>query len=329
MHSPLSRRLQLAAVVALSPLCQGLAAQSPAAWTILDVPGGVQPGALQQIGKIITYTELNQVWAYSAFAHAWVATPITGSVSVRAANDLALVVDGSTYSAFASYTGRWESISLSASATVLNPTSQRNDSIWLVLDGGNLWAFTAFRGTWIQLGVGPTAAVQTERHVAIVVDGTTVHALSALHDAWVTTTAPAAPSAFRARGTAAVAASSAGLIGFSALANRWSAWPAPGTNPQITVNDDVQMISSGNVHVGFSGLRGGFAQSRRMTPSTRRIFSNTVSVETFANRSRNARCNVTCTTPSGFFIGSSAGAYSIMPKSRTPVFSARISVWPG
>lgn len=261
MHSPLSRRLQLAAVVALSPLCQGLAAQSPAAWTILDVPGGVQPGALQQIGKIITYTELNQVWAYSAFAHAWVATPITGSVSVRAANDLALVVDGATYSAFASYTGRWESITLSANATVLNPTSQRNDSIWLVLDGGSLWAFTAFHGTWIQLGVGPTAAVQTERHVAIVVDGTTVHALSALQDAWVTTTAPAVPSAFRARGTAAVAASSAGLIGFSALANRWSAWPAPGTNPQITVNDDVQMISSGNVHVGFSGLRGGFAQT--------------------------------------------------------------------
>ncbi|MEZ5965700.1 MAG: hypothetical protein R3F56_17835 [Planctomycetota bacterium] len=256
-------RARLTSLAALLAVCTGAcslaAAQTPPAWTVLDVPGGVQASGVQQIGKIITYVDNGQVWAYSAFAHEWVSIPASPAASVRVANDLALVVDGTSYHAFASYTGAWDTISLGASAVVVNPTSQRNDSIWLILDGGTLWAFTAFHGRWIQLPVGAAAAIQTERHVAIVVDGTVAHGLSAMRDAWVSTTLPAAPNAWRARGTAAVAASSAGLAGFSALANAWSTAAAPGSNPQISLHDDVQVISDGSTYVGFSGLHGGFA----------------------------------------------------------------------
>lgn len=263
-------RLRTASVSPLTPLCLAsllaallppAPAQTRPAWTPLPVPGGVQSGAVQQIGKIITYTEPNQVVAYSAFSHRWVPIATSGAVSVRTANDLALVIDGTTFHGFASYTGKWETVALGAGATVVNPASQRNDSIWLVRDGNALWAFTAFHGVWIQIPIGPSASIETERHVALVIDGTSLHGLSAFHDAWVTAQAPAAPTLFRARGTAAVAVSSAGLRGFSALSNSWAAWPAPGPNPQLTVSDDVQVIYDGATHVGFSGLRGEFAQT--------------------------------------------------------------------
>lgn len=267
-----SSRPQRQAVYGLLALLgSALAAQAPSPWTVLDVPGGVQPNAIQQIGKIITYTEPNQVTAYSGFAHAWVPLATSGPANVRVGNDLALAIDGTTFNAFASYTARWQSITLGPGATLLNPTNQRNDSIWLVRDGNDLWAFTAFRGTWTRITASGGALVQTERHVAMVVDGTTLHGLSALHDAWVTTQAPAAPTVFRARGTAAVVASAAGIHGFSALANAWTTFSAPGANPQIAADDDVQVIFDGTTYVGFSGLRGEFAQTTLPANATLRL----------------------------------------------------------
>ncbi len=254
------RNLRLSSCAAV---CLGLSclaqAQSPSAWSVLPVPGGVVSTAIRQIGKIITYTENTQVHAYSAFSHRWVAQPTSSAAAVRVGNDLALAVDSSTYHGFSAYTGAWSSVTLSPNAALVNPTNQQNDAIWLVLDGLDLWAFTAYRGTWVRLVVGAGASVQTERHVAMVIDGTTLHGLSALNGAWVATTALAPPTLSRARGTAAVAGSSAGLQGFSAMSNTWSTAPAPGPAPVLTVADDVQLIDDAGNYVAFSGLLGAFA----------------------------------------------------------------------
>ncbi|HLU38553.1 MAG TPA: hypothetical protein VK081_04160, partial [Planctomycetota bacterium] len=265
MHISLRPRLSL---LGLLTVTAALGAQPPSPWTVLQVPGGVAPANIRQIGKVITYVDQNQVHAYSAFTHRFVAVPTSGSPVVRVANDLALVQDGLQWHAFAAYTGQWSSVTLSSVATVLNPTTQQNDSIWLIQDGNDLWAFTAFRGSWIRLTVPPSALVQTERHVAIVVDGTTLHGLSALHGTWVTTTAAAQPLLFRARGTAALAATSTTAYGFSALSNAWTTAPTPGPNAQIVAHDDVQVLSDQGNYLGFSGLRGTFASAALGNVST-------------------------------------------------------------
>lgn len=260
MRMPVRFHISLSLFVAAS-LTAGARGQAPSPWSTLPVPGGVVTANLRQIGKVVTYADSGQVHAYSAFAHRWVSVAASSGATIRVANDLALVIDGNAFHAFSAYTGRWSLKTLSPGAAVANPANQQNDSIWLVRDGADLWAFSAFRGDWVRVVVGGNAAIQVERHVALVVDGTTLHAMSALHGRWVTTTASTPPAVSRARGTAAVAASSTTVHGFSALSDAWASWPSPGAAPQLTVHDDTQVISDGNTHVGFSGLRGAFAQT--------------------------------------------------------------------
>ncbi len=258
MSSQRRSRLSSYAAIYLGLSCLA-SAQSPSAWSNQPVLGGVVTTPIRQIGKIVTYTESTQVHAYSAFSHRWVAQPTSSAAAVRVGNDLALAIDGSTYHAFSAYTGAWSSVTLSPNAALVNPTNQQNDAIWLVRDGLDVWAFTAYRGSWLRLVVSAGASIQTERHVAMVIDGTTLHGLSALNSAWVATTALAPPTLSRARGTAAVAASSAGLQGFSALSNAWSTAPAPGPAPVQMVADDVQLFADAGNYVAFSGLLGSFA----------------------------------------------------------------------
>jgi hypothetical protein len=234
-------------------------AQSPPAWSLLSLPNGVVPSAIRQIGKVVTYTDATEVHAYSAFAHRWVTQPTGAGANTRVANDLALVVAGTTFHAFSAYTGAWSALTLSINAMVLNPAPQQNDAIWLVQDGSAIWAFAAYRGAWVRLPIGAGATAQVERNVALVVDGAVLHAFSAYHGAWVSTPALAGTTASRARGSAVVALSSAGVQGFSALMNTWASTAIPGPAAILTVHDDVQIVSDNGNHVAFSGLLGTFA----------------------------------------------------------------------
>ncbi len=249
-------------------------AQTRPTWTALSVPGGVQTINVQSLGKVITYVEGAQVHAYSGFARRWVTQPVVGATA-RVSNDSVLATTSTDFHAFSAYSGEWRSVSLSASAQLINPTSQKNDSIWLVRDGGDIWAFNAFETTWTRLQVGGNAIAQVERHTAVVVDGTSLYAMSAFFGNWVTTQAAVAGTYAHAGGTAGVVLAGSSIHGFSAMRNAWTVHAAPGATPSWSYGDDLAVASDAGSYVAFSGLRAVFG-AMTVSPTSTSQLSETI-----------------------------------------------------
>lgn len=246
------------------------AAQTQPAWTALAVPGGVQPTNVQSLGKVIAYAEAGQVHAYSGFARRWVAQPVNGA-TVRISNDSVLASAAPDFHAFSAYTGEWRSVSLSPTAQLINPPSQKNDSIWLVRDGGDIWAFNAFRTTWTRLQVGGNAIAEVERHTAIVADGANLYAMSAFRGGWVTQQAGAAATYAHAGGTAGVVLAGNTIHGFSAMRDTWTTHTIPGPTPTWSFGDDLALAADTGTYVAFSGLRGTFTALTAPPASTAQV----------------------------------------------------------
>lgn len=262
--------MRTAFVLSAAFLAAAVTAQTQPAWTALSVPGGVQTLNIQSLGKIIAYAEAGQVHAYSGFARRWVSQPVNAA-TVRVSNDSVLAAAAPAFHAFSAYTGEWRSVTLSPSAQVINPSNQKNDSIWLVRDGGDIWAFNAFQTSWTRLQAGGNAIVQVERHTAIVADGATLHGLSAFRGGWVAQQAGVAATYVQAGGTVGIVVAGGAIFGFSAMRNSWATHAVPGATPTWSFGDDVALAADSGAYVAFSGLRGVFSALAAPPSSTTRI----------------------------------------------------------
>ncbi|MCC6669561.1 MAG: hypothetical protein IT458_00755 [Planctomycetes bacterium] len=238
-----------------------LGAQRPSSWVPLQLGAPLVPTAITQLGKVCVYQEPNRVWFFSGFARQWRQAATTAAQpTVRVCNDLAYVLDTGRILAFASYRGTVETLNVSAGATVLNPSSQRNDSILCVQDGATLWTFSCFRGVWTSRTlVSGNAKIATQRHVAVVADGTQLHAMSAFDGTWVSHTAAAAGTAAKADGAWGMVETPTTLYGFSAQRGTWSSAPAPGAGAGSLANEDCIVYWDQFRAIAYTGLRGGFA----------------------------------------------------------------------
>lgn len=253
MLSPSAVRACLAALLAaLAP------AQAPSPWADLTVPGGASIANISSLGKLVAYTAGSQVHVFSAFTRRWQTWNVSGPVTLRQANDWLLIQDGSTWVGFAAMRGVFAPLPVSAGATVLNPSNQNNDSILLVRDGNTLHAFSGLVGSWISRSISPTALYSTQRHVALIADGSLLSGMDAYTGQWHDLIVPQAATALSTDGSAGVATAPGVLYGFSANLASWSqSAPLPGA--ASVRNDDWMLWQDGLQVLAFSGLTGTFA----------------------------------------------------------------------
>ena len=285
----LMKTLRLVTLSTLLVVHAALPAQRPASWVPLTLTNPIVPTAIGQLGKTCAYVEGNKLSFFSAFSRVWKSTTaVAASVAnLRVLNDLAFLVDQGQIIAFSSYRGEIEVLPISATATVVNPTAQRNDSILSVLDGSTLWTFTCFEGKWkSRTLMTATPRIVTQRHVLMVADGTNFHGMSAFDGTWVTTTSPLPSSAGFADGSWGILETPTTLYGFSAQRAAWSTTPALGVGVQSTRREDTVVYWDDNTAVAYTGLRGVFA-SIPITPGT------TVDAEALVAVTRNnGQCNL-------------------------------------
>lgn len=251
----------LRACLAFLLLAGPASAQGSSAFAATTLPAS-GPGTVLERGKIIARhtTGSTTVEAFSAFTCSWDEVRLQGPPALlRHANDWALARDGRDWHVFSSLTGRWTKRRLGANATLVNPGSQRNDSLVVVRDGGGVHAFSGPTGRWYDLDVVPDA-VAVRRHALVVHAGSTLWGLSALGGGWVRYPGRVAVGTAAADGLAGVFETASAVYGFSASLLTWARDTAPaGTNR--AVRGDVALWSGGTEALAFSGLRGTFARA--------------------------------------------------------------------
>lgn len=233
-------------------------AQPPDAWTRLDVPTGVVVSNLDQLGKMLTYRDGGILHVWSSFTRRWDATSVPGAATTRISNDLVLISSPGSFTAFSSYQGKFDTISVGAGALVVNPAGNRNDSVWLVIDGTDLWTFSAFGDGWHRRTVQANPQIQVERNVAVVVESTQALGYSAFLDTWVATPLAQPSSAVASGGEVALVEAGGTLHGYAAWVGRWATWPTP-SGAQLSAQYDVGVAVGATTAVGFSGQSGTFA----------------------------------------------------------------------
>lgn len=241
---------------ALALLVAGATGQA-SSWSDLDVAQGVVSSALKGQGKLVTYDAGTTLHVFSAVTRSWHALSKSPAATIRLFNDCVVIVEPNGCQAFSSHTGRSESITTTGAATVLNPVSQKNDSIALVHAGTDLHAFSAFTGAWVRRPVSGSFAASAQRHVAVLHDGPTIAGMSAFDGTWHEHQHNTAITATSADGTVATASGATAHFAFSAHIRSWQTAPAPGTANFVRGDDWVMWLANGSV-LAFSGLRGNF-----------------------------------------------------------------------
>lgn len=233
-------------------------AQRPAGWVFQPAPN-LATSATAALGKIAWAVTGNEVLAFSANTRRWASLPYSGTYTARQTNDWLMVDLGTTIAAFSAARGSFETISVSAGKTIVNPSANRNDVLLAVRDGNTLWTFSGMAGTWSSRNVSPNAAIAVERNAMIVVDGPNLAGYSATLDAWTTAVAAQAPSLSGISHTLGWAIAGNVIWGFSAIMGTWSSVTL--TQPPLgspVSNGDVALWKSSAELVGFSGITGSF-----------------------------------------------------------------------
>ncbi|HEX6810626.1 MAG TPA: hypothetical protein VF384_03280 [Planctomycetota bacterium] len=253
-----SRRLSLASL--LLPLVTSFAgAQAPAPWSSLTVPGGVVAQSIGNLGKLVTYHDNGTLNVWSAVTRRWYSMSASSSATMRVYNDLLFVQDGSTWTAFSSWFGRFAPIVVSPAATVVNFASSANDSAVLVVDNGQLHAFSAFVGVWTQRPFPATATASVQRHVALFADGAGVlGGYDAYTGQWLDLAVSAQVTSLSTDGTAGLATGGGLAFGFSASERTWRTSVLP-DGATLVRGDDFGVWYSAARTLGYSALRSAFA----------------------------------------------------------------------
>ncbi|MFK7738954.1 MAG: hypothetical protein AB8H80_01425 [Planctomycetota bacterium] len=254
--------LALFAAASLLPTAQ---TQSAEVWASLQLPGSAQPAALQGQGKLVIYDAGSELHVFAATTRSWQTVSKTATTSVRLFNDMVLLTDAGVCRAFSSYSGRFRDVAIQGFASVRNAAGNKNDSIALVAAGNELHAFCAFTGEWTSRPLLSNTSIAVERHIAVLLEGTTtLRGMSAFHGQWLDI-APGAPvQAFAADGSVAfaTAATSNQVFAFSAHTNSWStaSHPTLATATAASGDDWALWFENGEL-LAYSGLRGTFLRA--------------------------------------------------------------------
>lgn len=236
-----------------------LGAQLPSSFGELALPGGASASSLQQIGKIAVYDDGNSFIAWSSHTRKWRGVSHSPQATLRIANDWALVQDGSSWLAFSSMRGVWSRLTPATSAAVVNPASQRNDSLVLVRAGNTVHAFSGFSGRWVSQAISATASIAVQRHVAVAADGTTAWGLGAFDMQWRSVALPSTGTRPTADGFGGSVEAGADAFAYSAQTRAWSSARLPGGALQRFAAGDVQIWIGGPIALAYSAMRGSFA----------------------------------------------------------------------
>lgn len=235
-----------------------LRGQAPAAFAELSVPSGARASSLQQIGKIAVYDDGTRLQAWSAHTRIWRGVARSASASVRMANDWLVLRDGAKWDAFSSMRGVWTRLQTSSAAAIVNPASQRNDSILVVRDGDTLHAFSGFTGRWVSQSIPSSAQVRVQRHAAVATDGSLAWGLGAFDMVWRSKGLPGSATVSRADSFGATVESAGQVFGYSAQTRSWSSARLPGGAFTRHGTGDVQLWVGAPLALAYSALQGRF-----------------------------------------------------------------------
>lgn len=241
-------------------LASAIVAQAAPAWSDLTGLGPIASANAQNLGKIAVYQDQGILHAWSAFTRTWTAFPVTVNATLRLTNDCLLIRDGTQWTAYSSYSGRFAPLAVSVSAQLVNPTGQDNDSVLLVSDQGTLHAFSGFVGNWVARPISGQAMVAVQRHVAVLADGSTVGGFDAHGGQWHDTTAAATPTAVTCDGYAGAVETATDAYGFSGIHASWVRAPKPAGAVRVR-NDDWILWHDGVQATAFSALQGTMANA--------------------------------------------------------------------
>lgn len=245
-----------------------LPAQRPSSW-VTDATPNVPVASIGHLGKLTWFLDSGILHVFSSATRSWSLKGVSLTASVRNTNDIVLVVDGTSISAFSSARGRFETLQVSAQASVINSPSNRNDGVILVIDGTTLSWFSGFNGRWQQRAVSPTASFEVQRNTALMIEGADLAALSALRDDWVTHRAAAPITHSGVGDTVGWASDGVRAYGYSAIRDVWTSAPLPaGAAPTPNSQSDIAIWSSPAELLGFSGVRGQFALAATGEPTS-------------------------------------------------------------
>lgn len=233
-------------------------AQGASAFGELPISGGTTASALTQLGKIAVYDDGTALFAWSSHTRRWIGIPKSAQAILRQANDWLVVQDGTTWRAFSSMRGAWETKQLSSLASILNPASQRNDSILLVRDGNKIHSFSGFVGLWREQAIPATAQVVVQRHAAIAATDSTLWGFGAFDGVWRTQSIGATPSALFADSFGAVAEVGNTVYGYSAQSRSWASATLPGGTLARARAGDIAIWLGTPIALAWSALRGRF-----------------------------------------------------------------------
>ncbi|MFO1051060.1 MAG: hypothetical protein U1F36_02450 [Planctomycetota bacterium] len=252
MHT-FSRTLVLASALVIAAIGS---AQAPSNWTTITLPPNLVSGP-NQIGTTVTLTTTTDVWFYSGITKRWTVQPVSNPGPVFQANDYCIVQDGNLIHAYASHTGRVDTITTPSSTPTIVSGPSSSSWVTIVVDGTQAWGFGAFHGAWETLGLGqPNPTIVTNRLIGLLRDGSTVHGLSAHHGTFVPVAAdPLATPIVIGEAEVGTASSPGVFRAFSAQQNRWGVQTVPATASTYQQNE-YALTWDGNQIWGYSGLTG-------------------------------------------------------------------------
>ncbi|MCA8972243.1 MAG: hypothetical protein KDC95_20815 [Planctomycetes bacterium] len=233
--------------------------QGVPAFAELPLPGGANAASVTQLGKIAAYDDGAMLYSFSAHTRKWSGIAKSASATLRQANDWFLLVDGTRYSAYSAIHGTWRSVTLSTSAVVLNPASQRNDSIVLVQDGATIHAYSGFTGQWVSRSFGATATFAVQRHAALAADGTTLWGIGAFDMVWRSQSMATTATRVVADSFGGYAEAGGSVYGYSAQTRTFASASLPPGGLTVSESGDVAIWYAAPQALAWSALRGNFS----------------------------------------------------------------------
>jgi hypothetical protein len=266
------RRVAAAAVFAA---CAGAAgAQAPSPWATVAIPGAAS-APIVNVGKVVGVHDGTALAAFSAVTRRWHTFPSPGGGPLLACNDLLLQQQQQQWTAFASYTGTFAPLPVGAGAMLCNAAGATNDSLLVVADAGQLHVFSAFTGAWVSRPVPAGHLVAVQRHVAVLVAGTTISAFDAWTGHWHDRVVASAPTVVSADGAAGFAYGAGTVHAFSATRRAWTDAVEP-SGATFARGDDWGIWLGPHGVLAYGATHGAFArgaQPATSVASTQDVFA--------------------------------------------------------
>lgn len=212
-----------------SPLARGTPQVSPGwdpstsqRWSARPLPPDFTPSTtVRSLGTSLYFQTPSHVYLWSAITLRWVSVPVSSTAVVTQYNAYITIEDGARLHAFATRTGRVETLDLASAPTVYHGPSSSN---WLSIAvlGTDAWSFGAFDGRWRHATLhGPVSGMSITSTTGIFSDGVEIYGVSAYYGDLVAAPIPAG-AALAMGGDEVVAWTPATAAGFSTHTNTWS-----------------------------------------------------------------------------------------------------------